>query len=151
MKKALFPGTFDPFTIGHFSLVERGLDLFDEIIIAIGSNDAKKTYFPLEQRIEMIRDLYKDNPKVSVSQYNSLTVDFAKQTGANFILRGVRSVNDFEYERTIADMNREIAGIDTYILFTQPELTHISSTVVRELLRFGYDIERFIPKGLKID
>lgn len=151
MKKAIFPGTFDPFTIGHHSMVERGLKLFDGIIIAIGVNDTKKSFFPLEKRIEMIRHLYKNEPKVSVEKYDCLTVDFAKQTGAEFILRGVRSVNDFEYEKTIADMNRKIGGIETYVLFTEPELTHISSTIVRELLRFGHDISKFIPKGLNIE
>lgn len=147
---ALFPGTFDPFTIGHESLVTRGLDLVDEIIIAIGVNDAKKTHFPLEKRMEMIREVYRDQPRVRVESYASLTVDFAKKVGARFILRGIRSVNDFEYEKTIADMNRTISGIETFVLFTEPELTHISSTQVRELLRYGYDVSSFIPKGMML-
>ncbi|MDH6354928.1 pantetheine-phosphate adenylyltransferase [Dysgonomonas sp. PH5-45] len=150
MKKAVFPGTFDPFTIGHYSLVERGLKLFDEIVIAIGINDAKKSYFSVEERIRMIDGLYRDNPRVCVSSYDCLTVDFAKQIDAEFILRGIRSVNDFEYEKTIADMNRKLAGIETFVLYTEPELTHISSTIVRELLRYGRDVASFIPKGLKI-
>lgn len=150
-KKAIFPGTFDPFTIGHHSLVIRSLDIIDEIVIAIGVNDAKKNYFSLDKRIEMIRSLYKDDARVSVTSYNSLTVDFAKEVNAQFIVRGIRSVNDFEYEKTIADMNRKISGIETFILFTEPELTHISSTIVRELLKFGHDVRQFIPKGMKLD
>lgn len=150
-RKAIFPGTFDPFTIGHYSLVKRSLALVDEIVIAIGVNDAKKTYFPLEKRIEMIESLYKNDNRVSVGTYNSLTVDYAKETDASFIVRGIRSVNDFEYEKTIADMNRNISGIETIVLFTEPKLTHISSTIVRELLRFGHDVSQFIPEGLSLD
>ncbi|GAB6120526.1 pantetheine-phosphate adenylyltransferase [Dysgonomonas termitidis] len=149
-KKAIFPGTFDPFTIGHHSLVKRSLALVDEIVIAIGKNDAKKSYFSLEHRIDMIRSLYKNEPRISVETYDSLTVDFAKTVKANFIVRGIRSVNDFEYEKTIADMNRKISGIETFILFTEPELTHISSTIVRELLRFGHDVSEFIPEGMNL-
>lgn len=145
---ALFPGTFDPFTIGHESLVRRGLELVDEIVISIGVNEAKKTYFPLEKRIESIRDFYKDEPRVKVGSYDSLTIEFAKKVGAKFILRGIRSVNDFEYEKTIADMNRTISGIETFVLFTEPQLTHISSSHVRELLRYGHDVGAFIPKGI---
>ncbi|MGI6047671.1 MAG: pantetheine-phosphate adenylyltransferase [Petrimonas sp.] len=147
---ALFPGTFDPFTIGHESLVRRGLELVDEIVISIGVNEAKKAYFTLEKRMEMIRYLYKDEPRVKVENYDSLTIEFAKKVGAKFILRGIRSVNDFEYEKTIADMNRTISGIETFVLFTEPELTHISSTHVRELLRYGHDVSAFIPKGMKL-
>ncbi|MDR2954830.1 MAG: pantetheine-phosphate adenylyltransferase [Prevotella sp.] len=147
-KKAIFPGTFDPFTIGHYSLVKRSLALVDEIVIAIGKNDAKKSYFSLEDRIEMIRLLYKDDPRVLVDTYDNLTVDYAKEIGANFIVRGIRSVNDFEYEKTIADMNRKISGIETFVLFTEPELTHVSSTIVRELLRFGYDVTEFVPHNM---
>ena len=148
---ALFPGTFDPFTKGHESLVTRGLTLMDEIVIAIGINDSKKSFFSLDKRIEMIRELYSNNPRVSVESYNSLTVDFATKVGANYILRGVRSVIDFEYEKSIADMNRIISNIETFVLFTEPSLSHISSTVVRELMQYGHDVSEFIPKGLKID
>ena len=150
-KKAIFPGTFDPFTIGHHSLVKRSLELVDEIVIAIGKNDAKKSYFSLEHRIEMIQSLYRNEPRISVETYDSLTVDFAKTVKAHFIVRGIRSVNDFEYEKTIADMNRKISGIETFILFTEPELTHISSTIVRELLRFGHDVSEFIPEGMNLN
>lgn len=123
----------------------------DEIVIAIGVNDNKKSYFSLDRRMEMIRSLYADNPRVTVASYDCLTVDFATQIGANFILRGIRSVNDFEYEKTIADMNRNMTGIETFILFTEPELTHISSTIVRELLKYGHDVSKFVPEGMDIN
>ena len=150
-KIALFPGTFDPFTLGHLSLVERGLRLVDEIIIAIGINLDKKTFFPLEQRIEMITKLFETNNRIKVQSYKGLTVDFAKEAGARFILRGVRSVNDFEYEKNIADINREIAGIETFILFTEPKYTHISSSLVRELLTYGKSVAAFVPTNLNIE
>ncbi|MDH6308254.1 pantetheine-phosphate adenylyltransferase [Dysgonomonas sp. PFB1-18] len=147
-KKAIFPGTFDPFTIGHHSLVKRSLELVDEIVIAIGKNEAKKSFFSLDSRIEMIELLYSNEPRIAVDTYDNLTVDYAKNINANFIIRGIRSVNDFEYEKTIADMNRKISGVETVILFTEPELTHISSTIVRELLRFGHDVSQFLPEGM---
>ena len=147
---ALFPGTFDPFTIGHESLVRRGLQLMDEIVIAIGINESKKSYFTLEERLAMIRDLYRKEPRIRVESYSSLTIDFARETGARFILRGIRSVFDFEYEKTIADMNRTISGIETFLLFTEPALTHVSSTQVRELLRYGHEVSLFIPRGMKL-
>ena len=147
---ALFPGTFDPFTVGHESLVKRGLTLMDEIVIAIGVNESKKSFFSIEKRIQMISNLYADNPSIRVESYNTLTIDIANKVGANFILRGVRSVIDFEYEKSIADMNRTISGIETFVLFTEPPLSHISSTVVRELLQYGHDVSRFIPRGLRI-
>lgn len=151
MKKiALFPGTFDPFTLGHLSLVERGLHLVDEIIIAIGVNNNKKTFFSLEQRIEMTVNLFKDNERVIVDSYEGLTVDYAKEKQARYILRGIRSVNDFEYEKNIADVNRKISGIETFVLFTEPEHTHISSSIVRELLHYGKDVNDFVPEGLHI-
>lgn len=151
VKKAIFPGTFDPFTLGHESLVRRGLNLVDEIVIAIGINDSKTSYFSFEKRVEMMNHFYKDEPRVSVACYDCLTVDFAEMVGAQFILRGIRTVNDFEYEKTIADMNRKLAGVETCILFTEPELTHISSTIVRELLRYGRDVSAFVPKGLILE
>ena len=147
---ALFPGTFDPFTIGHQSLVRRGLELVDEIIVSIGINDKKQTYFTLEKRLDAIRQLYKDEPRVKVMSYDSLTVDFAEQVNAKFILRGIRTVNDFEYEKSIADVNRKLSNIETFILFTEPEHTHISSSIVRELLRYGKDISLFVPKGTNL-
>jgi len=150
-KIALFPGTFDPFTRGHLSLVERGLCLVDEIIIAIGINLDKKTFFPLEQRMEMLSRLFESDSRIKIRSYQGLTVDFAKETEARFILRGIRSVNDFEYEKNIADINREVAGIETFVLFTEPQYTHISSTIVRELLTYGKSVDAFVPENLHID
>ncbi|MCC8132720.1 MAG: pantetheine-phosphate adenylyltransferase [Tannerellaceae bacterium] len=149
-RTALFPGTFDPFTIGHQSLVARGLELVDEIIIAIGVNDEKSTYFSIDKRLDHIKQLYKTNPRVRVETYNTLTVDFAREMNTRFILRGIRTVNDFEYEKTIADVSRKLAGIETFILFTEPEHTHISSSIVRELLRYGKDVSQFVPKEIEL-
>lgn len=151
MKKiAIFPGTFDPFTIGHLSLIERGLALVDEIVIAIGVNKNKKTLFSLEKRIEMISGLFKDDDRIQVDSYDCLTLDYAREVNAGFILRGIRSVNDFEYEKNIADVNRIIAGVETFVLFTKPEHTHISSSIVRELISYGKDVSEFVPQGIKI-
>ena len=150
MKRAIFPGTFDPFTVGHFSVVKRALTFMDEIVIGIGINENKKTYFPIEKRVEMISNLYKDEPRIKVVPYNSLTIDFAKSVDAKFIVRGIRTVKDFEYEETIADINRQLAVIETILLFTEPELTCVSSTIVRELLHYNKNISFFIPKGLEI-
>lgn len=149
-KRAIFPGTFDPFTIGHQSLVKRGLEIVDEIIIAIGINEKKQTYFPLEKRLEAIEKLYKKNNRIQVMSYDSLTVDFAHSVDAQFIMRGIRTVNDFEYEKSIADVNRKLTGIETFILFTEPEHTHISSSIVRELLTYGKDISLFVPKETEL-
>ena len=150
MRKAIFPGTFDPFTIGHYSVVERALTFMDEIVIGIGINENKNTYFPIEKREEMIRELYKDEPRIQVMSYDCLTIDFAQEVEARFIVRGIRTVKDFEYEETIADINRKLAGIETILLFTEPELTCVSSTIVRELLTYNKDISQFIPKGMKM-
>lgn len=150
MNKAIFPGTFDPFTIGHYSVVKRALTFMDEIVIGIGINENKNTYFPTEKRVAMIEELYRENPRVSVCSYNGLTVDFAKEVGARFIVRGIRTVKDFEYEETIADINRKLSGVETILLFTEPELTCVSSTIVRELLTFHKDISQFIPQGMKL-
>jgi pantetheine-phosphate adenylyltransferase len=145
-RTAIFPGTFDPFTIGHESIVRRGLALVDKIVIAIGHNDSKNFYFSLEKRLQIIREIYTNEPRVRVESYDSLTVDFAQKADAHFILRGIRSVNDFENEKTIADMNRTISGIETFILLTEPALTHISSSLVRELLRYNRDVSSFVPQ-----
>lgn len=151
MKKAIFPGTFDPFTKGHYSVVERALTFMDHIVIAIGVNDNKRTFFKTEKRLAMIKELYKGNPRISVEAYSNLTVDFAKETGAEFIIRGIRTVKDFEYEEAIADVNRKLSGIETILLFTEAELTCISSSIVRELLSYGKDVSGFIPEGLDLN
>jgi len=145
MKRAIFPGTFDPFTIGHYSIVERGLTFFDEIVIGIGINQTKKTLFSIEKRIEIIEQAFINEPRVTVRSYNSLTVDFALSVQADFVLRGLRSVGDFEYERTTADANRKLTGIETVILFTESKYSYISSTVVRDLISYGKDISIFLP------
>ena len=150
MKRAIFPGSFDPFTIGHYSIVQRGLSFFDEIVIGIGINNTKKTYFSIEKRLEMIHQAFDNEPRIKLSSYNSLTVDFALEVNATFILRGLRSVADFEYERTIADANRKLTGVETVILFTESEYSYISSTVARELISFGKDISNFLPPKVKI-
>ncbi len=150
MRKAIFPGTFDPFTIGHYSVVKRALTFMDEVIIGIGVNEKKKTYFPIEKRVEMIRLLFADEPRIQVAAYDGLTVDFAREQGAGFIIRGIRTVHDFEYEETIADVNRKLAGVETILLFTEPELTSVSSTIVRELLHYQKDVTPFLPEGMDI-
>lgn len=150
MKKALFAGSFDPFTLGHQSIVERTLSLADEVIIGIGNNADKRPYFSAELRKRMISALFEDEPRVSVQIYNGLTTDFAKDAGATFLVRGVRSVSDFEFERCIADVNRQLTGIDTVLLFTEPQLSSISSSIVRELLSYGKDVSAFVPEKLKI-
>lgn len=142
---ALYPGTFDPFTVGHLSIVERGLQLFDEIIVAIGVNDAKKNHSTIQQRIEHIERVTSKMQGVRVVSYDNLTVEAAKEHGANFILRGVRTVADYEYERNLAYANRNLTGIETVLLYTLPELSYISSTLVRDLQRHGYDVSQYVP------
>lgn len=142
---ALFAGSFDPFTIGHHSIVERALPLFDRIVIAVGMNAGKASAIPAEERIARIEKLYEGNPKVKVISYGGLTVDICRQEGAEWLLRGVRSVADFEYERNLADINRRISGIETVILFTLPDHSCVSSSMVRELEHYGYDTTPFLP------
>ena len=150
MKKAIFPGSFDPFTIGHYSVVKRGLELFDHITIGVGSNCSKKSFFTLEKRLDIIRQVFHDEPRVSVKAYDSLTIDFAKKEEADFILRGVRSANDFEYEKSIADINKRLSSIETVLLFTEPQHSAVSSTIVRDLLNYGKDVAAFLPLGVKL-
>jgi pantetheine-phosphate adenylyltransferase len=145
MRTAIFPGTFDPFTIGHDALVRRALSLVDNIYIAIGINTGKRTMLSLEERMERITALYKDEPRIHVVSYDGLTTDFAQSIGAKFIVRGVRSAIDFEYERNIADVNRMLTGIDTVLLISEPQYAAISSSMVRELAHFGKDISPYLP------
>lgn len=144
MRTAVFPGSFNPFTRGHADIVRRGLELFDRIVIAVGIN-ASKSAADAEALAAPIRELFRDEPKVIVTTYTTLTVDIAREYDARFILRGVRSVKDFEYERDMADINRQLSGIESVILFSSPELSAISSSVVRELQSFGHDVARFLP------
>lgn len=150
MKRAIFPGTFDPFTVGHYSIVLRGLSIFDEIVIGIGHNQSKKTLFTIEKRLDIIKQAFAKEPRVKVEVYNSLTVDFASSVEADFVLRGLRTVSDFEYERNIADANRKLTGIETVILFTETKYSFISSTVTRDLISFGKDITAFLPPNVKL-
>ena len=145
MRTAIFPGTYDPFTIGHDALVRRALNLVDELYIAIGINTEKRTMLTLEERMLRIATLYKDEPRIHVVSYEGLTTDFAQSIGAQFILRGVRNTIDFEYERNIADANKILTGIDTLLLISEPEYAVISSSMVRELAHFGKDISRYLP------
>lgn len=144
-RTAVFPGTFDPFTIGHAALVRRALPLVDTLYIGIGINGGKHTMLTADERVERIKQLYKDEPRICVMKYEGLTTDFAQSIGAQFIIRGVRSTIDFEYERNIADVNRMLTGIDTLLFISEPEYAVVSSSVVRELAHFGKDISAYLP------
>ena len=147
---AIFPGSFDPFTVGHHSIVMRALPLFDKIVVAIGTNAAKYAMMSESRRVEALRELYADNEKIEVISYEGLTVDAAKMCGAKFILRGVRMIQDFEYEKNLAEVNRSISGLETVLLYTLPEFGHISSSIVRELIRYGRDVSFLLPDGYKL-
>ena len=150
-KIAIFPGSFSPFTVGHQSIVERALPLFDKIIISIGINTEKPQYFSLDDRIRWIKDVYNNNPKIDVKQYEGLTVDFCKKEAANFILRGLRDSHDFKFEKNIAQMNNGLnPDIDTIFIITPPELSHISSSLIRDIIKNGGDVNKFIPKEINI-
>ncbi|MBO5465975.1 MAG: pantetheine-phosphate adenylyltransferase [Prevotella sp.] len=141
----IFTGSFDPFTIGHDDIVRRALPLFDRIVIGIGVNEQKKYAQTTEERIENISRLYAEEPKIEVKAYGDLTVDFAKREGAHYIIKGVRSMKDFEYEREQAEINRRIGGVETLLLFADPQLASVSSSMVRELMHFGRDVSEFLP------
>ena len=147
MKKAVFPGSFDPITIGHEDIIRRGLDLFDEIVVAVGVNADKRYQFSLEERLAFIRATFKDEPKITVTTYQGLTVDFCKQINADFILRGLRNPADFEFEKAIAHTNRTLTEIETVFLLTASNKDFISSSIVRDVLRNQGDIKAFVPEG----
>jgi len=144
-KIALFPGSFDPFTKGHQNIVERALPLFDRMVIGIGRNTTKQTLYTPEERQQQIAALFANEPRIEVRIYDVLTVDFAKSVGAQYVLRGVRTMADFEYERTIADVNKRLAGLETVLLFADADTASISSSLVRELKAFGKDVTDFLP------
>ena len=146
MKTGLFTGSFDPFTIGHQSIVARVLPLFDKIVIGVGVNERKKYMYSAEVRVKVIAELYADNPKVEVRAFNDLAVDFAHREGGWFFVKGVRSVKDFEYEREQADINRLLGGMETLLLVAEPQFASISSSLVRELIHFGRDVSKFLPR-----
>jgi pantetheine-phosphate adenylyltransferase len=150
-KIAVFPGSFDPFTIGHESVLQRALPLFDKVIVMLGVNNTKKTLFSVEKRKQMIEDLFHDEPKVKVEIHDGLTIDFCKKVRATHILRGLRTSADFEYERAIAQVNKKMYNdIETIFLLTLPEHTPVNSSVVRDILNHNGDISIFIPKNLDI-
>jgi len=141
----LFPGTFDPVTLGHTDIIDRALPLFDKLVIGIGRNVNKQPMFSEEQRLEWLKNIYNGNPKVEALVYEGLTVDCCKKAGADFILRGIRYVNDFEYEKAIADMNRSIENVETVFLTCLPQYTSVASTLVRDVLKNGGDVSKFLP------
>ncbi len=147
MKKiALFPGSFDPFTNGHLDIVQRGAALFDELIIAIGTNSSKQRHLPVEWMIAQLETLFRDDPRITVRSYRGLTTSFAHDTGARYLLRGLRNTLDFEYENAIAQANRQLSpGLETVFLITSPALAAVSSTIIREIHRFGGDAGQFVP------
>ncbi len=150
-KIAVFPGSFSPFTIGHQSIIDRALPLFDKIIIAIGINSDKNQYFSIEERMQWIKDVYSGNTNISVKFYEGLTVDFCKKEDANFILRGLRDAHDFKFEKNIAQMNQSLNNnIETIFLVTPPTISHISSTIIRDIIKNGGDVSQFIPKQINI-
>lgn len=150
MKRALFPGSFDPFTIGHYSIVKRALELFDEIVIGVGVNSSKKSLFTPDERLQMIKQAFANEPRVVVMSYDCLTIDFAQSVQTNYILRGLRTVADFEYERSIADANRLLSGIETITLFTEEQYACVSSSLIRDLYHYGKDIQAFLPPNVTL-
>ncbi|MGD9930973.1 MAG: pantetheine-phosphate adenylyltransferase [Mangrovibacterium sp.] len=151
-KIAIFPGSFDPFTIGHESIVRRAIPMFDKIVIMIGYNSNKQSFFKLEKRLKWVKQVFADEPKVEVMSHEGLTVDFCKKVGANYILRGLRTSADFEYERAIAQVNKKMhPQIETVFLLTMPEHTPVNSTIVRDIILHGGDASMFLPKSLNMD
>jgi len=148
---AVFPGSFDPFTVGHEAIVNRALPLFDRIIIAVGENTEKKMLFSIESRLEMISKVFGSEPKVEVTRFKGLTVDFCRKKKANYIIRGLRTAADFEYERALGQMNRMMAPeVETVFLLTNTEHTPVNSTIVRDIIIHGGDASKFVPKAIKI-
>lgn len=148
---AVFPGSFDPITIGHYSLINRALPLFDKIIVAIGINGDKTGFFDVDQRIAWIEQIFASNPKIKADTYSGLTVSYCKTAGAQFILRGLRTSADFEFERSVGQVNKKMApDIETVFFLTAPEHSFISSSIVREIIRHGGDPTEFLPVGLRL-
>ena len=150
MKKAVFPGSFDPITIGHLDIVERAIKVFDEIIIAVGDNTNKKYMFPKEKRVEFVKQTFYNYDNVKIESYDGLTVDFCRKNNIEFMIRGLRNPADFEFEKSIALTNREMTDIETIFFITSPENSFISSSIVRDLIRNNSDYKLFIPKGITL-
>lgn len=150
MKRAIFPGSFDPITLGHSDIIERGIILFDELIIAIGINAEKKYMFSLEERMKFISEAFKDKPKIRIMTYEGLTIDFCKKVNAGYILRGLRNPADFEFEKAIAHTNRKLSEIETVFLLTASGKSFISSSIVRDVIRNGGDYSVLVPKTVKL-
>ncbi len=151
MKKAIFPGSFDPLTLGHLDIITRGLKLFDEVIVAIGVNAGKTYMFSLEQRKQFIVKAFADEPKVKVVTYEGLTVDFCLKNNVEFILRGLRNPADFEFEKAIAHTNRDLAPIETVFLLTAANTSYISSSIVRDVIRNNGDYTKLVPKSVRVE
>lgn len=152
IKKAVFPGSFDPITLGHVDIIQRGLQVFDEIVLAIGVNSAKNYFFSLEQRKAFLEETFAGESRVSIDTYNELTVDYCKSIDAKYILRGLRSSKDFGYERPIAQTNRVMAGdIETVFLMCAPEVTHVSSTIVREIMKYKGNYQHLVPYAVRLE
>lgn len=151
MKIAVFPGSFDPITIGHESIIRRALPLFDKLILAICENSEKKYFFPIEQRKQWLREVFASNPQIEVDNYQGLTVDYCKKIGARYILRGLRTSADFEFERSIGQVNRQMyQELETIFLLTEPQHTAVNSSIVRDILKHGGDIRPFVPKSINV-
>jgi len=150
-KTAVFPGSFDPFTIGHEGIVNRALSIFDEIIIAVGANAMKKSFYSVDDRKKMITKVFSGEPRVKVIDYEGLTVDFCRSSGAKFILRGLRTAADFEFERAIAQVNKVMAPeVESVFILTIPEHSHVNSTIIRDIISTGGDASRFVPQAIKL-
>ncbi|MCF6279953.1 MAG: pantetheine-phosphate adenylyltransferase [Flavobacteriaceae bacterium] len=151
MRKAVFPGSFDPITLGHYDIIRRGVTLFDKVIVAIGVNADKKYMFSLEERMNFIKESFKDEPKITVVSYKGLTVDFCQKNDVKFILRGLRNPADFEFEKAIAHTNRDLAPIETVFLLTAAKTSYIASSIVRDVIRNNGDYTKLVPKSVRID
>ena len=150
MKKAIFPGSFDPITIGHVDIIKRAMKVFDEIIIAVGDNTDKKYMFPKEKRVEFVKQTFNNYNNIKIESYNGLTVDFCKKNNTEFMIRGLRNPADFEFEKSIALTNRKMTDIETIFFLTSPENSFVSSSIVRDLIRNSGDYKLFIPKGITL-
>ena len=150
MKRAIFPGSFDPITLGHYDIIERGVKLFDEVIVAIGVNASKKYMFSIEERMNFIKEAFKHEPKITVVSYKGLTVDFCKENNVEYILRGLRNPADFEFEKAIAHTNRDLAPIETVFLLTAAKTSYIASSIVRDVIRNNGDYTKLVPNSVRV-